>query len=68
MDRLQFSRINFLYQQMGTLHLSSMLNHSHTDAATLREEILVVKFITSAQGALTNELRLRRPRTLNECV
>ena len=70
MDRLQFFESKFSLPADGyAASLSSMLDKfSHTDAAALREEILVAKFITSTQGALTNELRLRRPKTLNECV
>ncbi len=34
----------------------------------LREELLVAKFISSSTGKLESELRLRRPKTLNDCV
>ena len=48
--------------------LSSIMDMFSQDAATLRQEILVAKFIASCQGTLASELRLRRPSTLNECV
>ena len=38
------------------------------NAAILRGEILVAKFIASSQGTLVSKLRLRRSTTLNECV
>ena len=48
--------------------LSSLMDKFSADAAQLREEILVAKFISSCKGTLSSELRLRRPTTLNDYV
>lgn len=38
------------------------------DITKIREEILIMKFISTAPKALATELRIRRPTTLSECV
>ena len=48
--------------------LNAYLDRFSRNTAKLKEEILVGKFISSCTGALSSELRLRRPQTLNECV
>ena len=69
MDRVSFFESRFS-QPAGAYaaRLSSIMDNFSQNAATLRGEILVAKFIASSQGTLASELRLRRPTALNECV
>ncbi len=69
MERVSFFENKFSHPAGAyAAWLSSAMDKFSQDAATLREEILVAKFISSSQGTLASELRLRRPTTLNACV
>lgn len=42
--------------------------YSNFDNSNMKEEILVAKFLSTLPKSTSTELRIRRPKTLNECV
>ena len=69
MERLNFFESKFsIPADSYAASLFSLMDKFSADAAQLREEILVAKFISSCKDTLSSELRLQRPTTLNDCI
>ena len=66
-DRLSFFDIKY---SSPPEKFASVLNELFDlfSTANVKEELLVARFISSTSGKLYDELRLRRPSTLSECV
>ena len=66
-DRLSFFDIKY---SSPPEKFASILNELFDlfSSGNMKEELLVARFISSTSGKLHDELRLRRPSTLSECV
>ena len=67
LNRLEFFTTSFTgtYDEYASTLQTMFTNF---DNSNLKEEILVAKFLSTVPKPISTELRIRRPKTLNECV